>query len=232
MAEQFSIFGLVVGVALLLTGVGLVILTFTVSAASRRRTPGRPRPRRGPWQADPGSPEDPDRTVAPTSRSTEEGGIAALFVWTARVRFDPRPAPRSVVPRSRIRSIWDATAIERATLDAWRPERERLSSLRRRGRSSSRARRRRRPRRLRLRPGCRHVRGAGSPEREIIDLAREHLLGRNIPARYLEPWRAALARDRCRCTGGRRRSRRRRTTQWARASTRLGQRGCAAPRAV
>jgi hypothetical protein len=39
MAEQLSLFGIVVGVALLLTGVGLVILAFAVFGREPRGTP-------------------------------------------------------------------------------------------------------------------------------------------------------------------------------------------------
>ena len=38
MAQQISIFGIVVGIALLLTGIGLVILAFAVFARNEPRT--------------------------------------------------------------------------------------------------------------------------------------------------------------------------------------------------
>ena len=61
MAEQLSIFGMVVGVALLLTGIGLVILAFAVfgrEPATETRSAGPPRSRQ---QADPGDAGGPDR---------------------------------------------------------------------------------------------------------------------------------------------------------------------------
>ena len=72
MAEQLSIFGMVVGVALLLTGIGLVILAFAVfgrePATEAEEVAGVARSRQ---QADPGTTEARIERAAPTSRSTK-----------------------------------------------------------------------------------------------------------------------------------------------------------------